>query len=321
MKALLSLLFACLSAAWAQTGAPARPPATLPDLPGDTVVAVFEDGGKLTMEQFGDLLNAQAPEQRQLIIANRQAFLHQFAVMRKLSQLAEKEGLDKQSPLKDRLEFQRMSMLAQTKLMMTVSLATVEPAEISKYYEANKEHYKMVKVKAIYVAFGSGAASAAGKKPLTEEQAKTKITGLLAQIRGGADFVKLVKENSDDETSRAKDGDFLTVRVNDNIPDAMRKAVFQLKQGEVGEPVRQPNGFYLFRADDVSYRPLQEVRDEIFTTLQQQHGTDWVKGIDSTTKVDFPTAAFLGGAGQPAPAATVAPAPAPAVPAPAPAKK
>jgi phage terminase large subunit-like protein len=94
-----------------------------------------------------------------------------------------------------------------------------------------------------------------------------------------------------------------------------------LKQGEVGEPVRQPNGFYLFRADDVSYRPLQEVRDEIFTTLQQQHGTDWVKGIDSSTKVDFPTAAFLGGAGQPAPAATVAPAPAPAVPAPAPAKK
>ena len=297
----------------------ARPPArrlppTLPDLPGDTVVVVFDDGVKLTMDQFRDLISVQPPAQQQLMIANRQAFLHQYAVMRKLGQVAEKEGLDKQSPTKERLEFQRLSVLAQTKLMMTMSLATVDPAELSKYYEANKERYKVVKVKAIYVAFSSAtASSAAGKKPVTEEQAKTKITGLLAQIRGGADFVKLVKENSDDETSRAKDGDFLTVRVNDNIPDAMRTAVFQLKQGEVSEPVRQPSGFYLFRADEVSYRPFQEVRDEIFTTLQQQHGTEWMRQFDSTTKVDFPSAAFLSGTGQPPPAA----APAPAVPAPA----
>jgi peptidyl-prolyl cis-trans isomerase C len=256
VKAPLFLLFVCLSTAWAQTGAPARPSATLPDLPGDTVVAVFDDGGNLTMEQFRNLLNVQPPPQQQLAIAGRQAFLHQYAVMRKLSQLAEKEGLDKQSPLKDQLEFQRMYLLMQNKVMMTMSLATVEPAELSKYYEANKDRYKVVKVKAIYVAFSSAAASTASdKKPVTEEQAKTEISGLLAQIRGGADFVKLVKENSDDETSRAKDGDFLTVRVNDNIPDAMRTAVFQLKQGEVSEPVRQPSGFYLFRADEVSYRP------------------------------------------------------------------
>jgi parvulin-like peptidyl-prolyl isomerase len=204
-----------------------------------------------------------------------------------------------------------MSLLAQTKLMMTMSLATVEPAEISKYYETNKERYKLVKVKAIYVAFSSETtASASGKKPVTEEEAKTKITGLLAQIRGGADFVKLVKENSDDETSRAKDGDFLTVRVNDNIPDAMRAAVFQLKQGEVSEPVRQPNGFYLFRADEVSYRSLQEVRDEIFKMLQQQHGSAWMQQIDSSTKMDYPNPAFLGGTGPPPPAQAPAPSPA-----------
>jgi peptidyl-prolyl cis-trans isomerase C len=314
MKALLIVLFSCLCA-WGQAAAPptpaqtARPRATLPDLPGDTVVAVFDDGFKMTMEQFTDMIAAMPPDQRQLILDNRQAYLHQYAVMRKLSLMAEKDGLDKKSPTKERLELQRMQLLAQTQLMMTMSTQTVPQSEIGGYYETNKERYKSVKVKALYVSFGSTALAAGGKKPLTEEQAKAKITGLLEQIRKGADFVKLVKENSDDETSRDKDGDFLTVRVNDNVPDAMRAAVFQLKQGEVSEPVRQPNGFYLFRAEEVSYRPLQDVRDEIFSALQQQHGGDWVKQIDQTTKVDLPNAAFVGGDSQPltpAPAATPA---------------
>ena len=73
--------------------------------------------------------------------------------------------------------------------------------------------------------------------------------------------MKLVKENSDDETSRAKDGDFATLRSSDNIPDAFRATVFALKKGEVSEPLKQPNGFYLLRAEEVTVRPLSEVRD------------------------------------------------------------
>lgn len=310
MRALLIYLFACLGAAWSQSGAPPRPPATLPDLPGDTVVAVFDDGFKMTMQQFRDLLGALQPDQRQVIIANREAFLHQYAVMRKLSHMAEQEGIDKTSPTKERLEYQRMTLLAQTKLMMSMSLVKVDPDEVSKFYETNKEKYKLVRVKALYVSFSSDAApGAAGKKPLTEEQAKTKIAGLLEQVRKGADFVQLVRENSDDETSRAKDGEFLTIRVTDNIPDAMRTAIFRLKQGEVSEAVRQPNGFYLFRAEEISYRPLAQVRDEIFTTVQQQKGGEWMLQIDHATKVDYPTPAFTISGGQPpAPPAAASPA-------------
>jgi parvulin-like peptidyl-prolyl isomerase len=109
-----------------------------------------------------------------------------------------------------------------------------------------------------------------------------------------------VKENSDDETSKAKDGDFATLRRNDNIPDAIRAAVFSLKQGEVTEPVRQPNGFYLLRADQVSYRPLSQVRDEVFTQLKQQHYAQWLDQTNRDTKVEFTNPAFLGDAAAPA---------------------
>src|SRR5205085_10916235 len=133
-----------------------------------------------------------------------------------------------------------------------------------------------VKGKALYVAYSDDAGSAAkGKKPLSEAEAKAKAEKLLAQIKGGADFVKLVKENSDDETSREKNGDFATLHFGDNIPDSFRAAIFDLKKGEVSAPLRQPNGYYLLRAEEVTYRSLSDARDEIYNELKNQKYSEW----------------------------------------------
>jgi peptidyl-prolyl cis-trans isomerase C len=294
MKVLSVFVLACLSVAWAQkpAGSP-PPPAPLPNLPGDTVIAVFEDGGKMTMDEFRNLAGSLPPENTR----NREDFLHQYALMRKLALLAEKDGLDQQSPWKELLLYQRLFQLAQTKMTLTVTTMSVEPAEIEKFYADNKDKFKQVKVKALYVAFGGDAE---GKKAVSEAQAKEKATKLLAQIRGGADFVKLVKQYSDDETSKAKDGDFATIHPGDNIPDAMRKAVFGLKQGEVTEPVGQPNGFYLFRADEVTVRPLAEVRDQIFAELKNRRMKQWMDDLDQGAKVEYPNPEFLGKPADPA---------------------
>ena len=107
--------------------------------------------------------------------------------------------------------------------------------------------------------------------------------------------MKLVKENSDDETSREKDGDFATLRSTDNIPDAFRAAVFALKQGEVSEPLKQPNGFYLLRAEEVTVRPLSEVRDEIYNDLKSARSDEWLRGMDRDAKVQIVNPAFISG--------------------------
>jgi len=267
----------------------------MPDLPDQTVVAVFEDGVKLTMGEFRKIYAVLPPQNQQLALRDRKLFLQQWAFMRKLSQMAEKEQLDQLSPTRETLDYYRMMILSQIKLQAAVDATSVDPTAIVKYYDVNKEKYKQVKVKAIYVAFSSDPAPGAdGKKPLTEEQAKAKSTRLLAEIRNGADFVKLVKADSDDETSRNKDGDFATLRPSDNVPDAVRTAVFSLKQGEVSEPVRQPNGFYLLRADEVTYRPLSQARDEIFQALKQQQYAQWLDQANRDTKVEYTSPEFLG---------------------------
>jgi hypothetical protein len=58
--------------------------------------------------------------------------------------------------------------------------------------------------------------------------------------------------------------------------------------------VKQQNGFYLLRADDVTYRPFSQVRDDIFTELKQQQYTQWIEKMNRENKVQFTNQEFLG---------------------------
>jgi peptidyl-prolyl cis-trans isomerase C len=324
MKAFIFLAFTCLGAVslgkiGAQTPppkAPVRhtppapaPPAPsapapsasatqLPDLADETVVAKFDDGTTFTMGDFKKYYQVLTPQNQQMALRDRSVFLHQWALFRKLAREAEEHKLDQQSPYKEAAEYARMQVLIQARINEAVTAATVEPAEVQSYYDGHQEKYKQVRLKAIYIPFGeaAGAQSSKVKKPLTEDEAKAKATKLLAEIRAGADFVKLVKDNSEDATSKAKDGEFATLQPSDNVPDAFRGPVFALKKGEVTEPLRQAGGFYLLRAEEITYRPLAQVRDEISEALRQQRYTEWFDKINRDTKVEIVNPAFLGNA-------------------------
>ena len=282
MKVLSLVVLVCVSAVWAQS--PSAQPA-MPNLPDDTVVAVFDDGTNFTFADFKKVYAALPPDAQKMALRDRRSFVQQWALMRKLAKMAETDGIDKESPTKEVLEYNRFFVLMNARLNKQLVITEVQPNEIVNYYNDHKEEYKQVHLRAIYIAFG---------KKLTEDQAKAKAEKLLTQIRSGADFIKLVKENSDDETSRAKDGDFLTLHPGDNVPDALRGTVFQLKQGEVSDPVRQAGGFYIFRADEVSYRPLSQVREAIFTALKEQHYKEWLDQTNRGVKVQYTSPTFLG---------------------------
>jgi peptidyl-prolyl cis-trans isomerase C len=306
MKAFNLFVFICLGAgvpvARAQAAPPAAPAPQMPNLPDETVIAIFDDGTKFTMGDFKKYYRVLPEANQQMALRDRAGFLHQWALFRKLAKQADELKMGEQSPYKETLEYARMQVLIQARLSAELNSGAVDSADVLKYYDANKEKYKQVKVKAIYITFSDAAPSSSSskdnkvKKTLTEEEAKARVTKLLADIRAGADFVKLVQENSEDVTSKAKDGDFATLHPGDNIPDAFRAAVFALKQGEVSEPLRQPNGYYLLRAEEVLYRPLAEVRDGIFEALKQERYSRWMAQVNRETKVEITSPAFVSAA-------------------------
>ena len=240
------------------------------------------------MGELRGLLTNIDPQQRQQAIASLPAFLDQWAMYHKLANLALTDKLDQDSPVKEQLLFARTNVLAQAEIEQQSNPSKIDGEQIERYYQQHKDKYKQVKADVIYISFSNSAASQTGsdgKKILSEAEAKAKIAGLLEQIRKGADFKKLAKENSDDETSRAKDGYFATLTGTDTgIPDSIQKAVFSLKAGETTDPIWQPNGFYLFRAEEVSYKPFTEVREQVLGAIKAEYFAAWMKRISSETK-------------------------------------
>jgi peptidyl-prolyl cis-trans isomerase C len=277
------------SALCAQTPAP---PAGDPSKPSpDTVLASCE-GKTITYGQFLAFIAVLVPPQQQaMVMRDPSGVIHKYFMWLRLAGMAEKEKLDLQSPTKEQIYWDRVNILTQAKLNQLSNETKADEDDLKKYYEANKDRYTQVRVKAIYVSFSANPVE--GKKVLTEEEAKAKIEKILAEIRGGADFVKMVKEYSEDTTSRDRDGDLETFRKSDNIPDAIRAAVFKLKTGEVSEPVRQPNGFYLFRAEEVAVRNYQQVQTEIYDIVRQENFHKQLDKIDKSVQFKVEDPAFF----------------------------
>jgi parvulin-like peptidyl-prolyl isomerase len=293
MKALNFFVFLCVSVGWAQSAAPQAAPT--PAEKGDTVVAIFDDGKTMTAAEYQTLLHTNPNWQGQ----EQEKVLMKYAQIRKAAGMAKDQNLEQKSPYKESLDFAILVALADIEANYAMSSINVGPAEIEKYYNEHKEPYKTIKVSGIKVAFGAAAAPAesnsstvmasrAPKKALTQEEAKAKAEKLVAEIRAGADFSKLVILDSDDEASKAKGGDLGTWRMTDNVPDSLRVAVLSLKEGEVSEPVLQSGGYYVIHADAITYTPLADVRDSIFAQLKQQHAQEWLQNLDRNTKVVFP---------------------------------
>lgn len=303
MKVCLLWLAVCTMSLWAQAVAPDA--AKQAPAPSATTVIATVNGKPITYGDYQTLVSSLAPQLQQNAVKDRKSLLRQFALMQRLSELGEQAKLDQKPPYKDSLAVARMNVLSQAELNEKYNELPVSPEEQKSYYEKNKDRYTQVKLKVIYLGFGStpGAKnSATGKTYPTEAEAKTRAEGLVKQLRAGADFAALAKEHSEDAKSAASGGDFGKVSRADNLPEAIRSVVFSLKTGEISDPIRQPSGFWIFRAEESSTKPYDEVRDSIFTELKQARMREWLEATTKSLDIQFQDEAFFAGTGGGGPA-------------------
>ncbi len=270
----------------AQLAPPATPP---PPVSPDTVV-VEVDGKKITAAEM-DKIIATFPTANQQTLRSRPQLLGQVFLMQRLAEDAQKAGLDKQSPYKEQIYGYELQVLSTAELSAVNNNMPVPQDEQQKYYKENPDKFKEVKVKVISVAYDTNPKPVAdGKKSLTEAEAKAKIEDLAKQIQGGADFGKLAREHSDDQTSAAKDGDFGIVKQDSSYPKPIKDAVFALKQGEISAPIKQPTGFYLVRAEEVTVAAFNDSLAKIIQEVKQAKFQEWLKGMQAqyNVKVENP---------------------------------
>ena len=94
----------------------------------------------------------------------------------------------------------------------------------------------------------------AGKQQVQTQQdwdamAKKKADDLLVQIKGGADFVKLADENTDDPSGKGKGGDLSWFKRGMMVPE-FDQVAFALQPGQVSEVVKTQFGYHIMKVED-----------------------------------------------------------------------
>lgn len=262
-----------------------------------TVVAEV-NGKKMTAEQIERIVQNSPPQIQQAYSQNPKEFLRQYAWYMVVQDIALKNKLDTRTPYKDQLDFYKMYTLVNAQFNeMNVQVA-VTPEDQKGFYEKNKDKYRETKAKLIYIPFSKTVLTQTdpkAKKPLTETEASALAEQVVKKAKAGEDFVKLVKAYSEDPNSSEKGGDLgLGIRpTTQQIPEVMRNAVLALKQGEISDPIRHENGFYIFKAQSVGVLPYDQVKDEIFRTLKEQGFQKWQQETKNQSSVKFENEAFF----------------------------
>lgn len=169
--------------------------------------------------------------------------------------------------------------------------------DIKTFYDGNKEAFtneEMVQARHILVTPDAAAMAAAEAAAQTDPKAdeatkaaatkksgelaaaakaaaRTKAEGLLAKLKGGADFAALAKEGSDCP-SKDEGGD-LGLFPRGQMVKAFEDVAFTLKPGEMSGLVESEFGFHIIKVEahkPASVAPMSEVTDNIREYLKGQ---------------------------------------------------
>ena len=155
----------------------------------------------------------------------------------------------------------------------------VSPDEVKAYYDAHPEEFSVgkesFKLAQILIAVPANA------PPAQVEAARVKAESIHKQLLDGADFGKLARQYSDDD-SKSQGGELGDFSRGDMI-DPIQNAIDHMKAGDISEPIRTEHGFHIVKLeahDQVGVKPLTQVSGQIQEKLvsqkaQQQFGT-WV---------------------------------------------
>ena len=105
---------------------------------------------------------------------------------------------------------------------------------------------------------------------------KAKAEDILKQLKGGADFAKLAKKDSQDPGSAAKGGDLGWIVRGQTVP-AFEKAAFSLKPGQLSDVITTEYGFHIIQVlahQQPRTQSFDEVKPQLLAETRKQIGDD-----------------------------------------------
>ena len=205
----------------------------------------------------------------------------------------------------------------------------VDDKTVDKYYRENQEKFKKPEtMKVAHILIAPERASAEKFQKMTneeraafaknaDEKAATKAKKILAELKQGADFAKLAKENSICP-SKAENGvlpefDKTGAMVGSGgrggkMVKPFTDASFKLKSGDVSDVVKTQFGSHIIKAlehSKESYIPFESVKGYLKETLEKEKLSKKMKSIIDAEKEKLKVKVLIKAKGKKVPEATI----------------
>lgn len=154
---------------------------------------------------------------------------------------------------------------------------TISDEDLHKEYDSLKPENKMAGVRVQQIVLKV-------TRPELDQEMLAKATGLVAKVRkedltaGEAEFAELARGNSEDPAT-AKDGGWLPnpVKKNPNKKTTTPGNALELaqntldwKDGQVGDPLKTGNAYYIFRRGPVVPKTFEDAKQELLVSLRNR---------------------------------------------------
>jgi PPIC-type PPIASE domain len=281
------------STSTSESSGPKGPEAVASSEPSKVVATV--NGKQITAKQAYDLLKMVPADQRRST-PNLQRLFEQLYVMNELAKQAEQEHLDQDAAVKSQLELSRSNVLAQAYMNKLTVAQSGGAVDAKQYYDSHKDEFDTAKLSGIAIAFNPPGTPASPNGPnRTEQEAQQKADDVEKKIKAGGDITALARTESDDQRSAAQGGSLGTLSASQpGVPKEIKDAVFgKLQAGQISEPIRMPNAFYIIRVDSRTQQPYEQARESIEQKLKGEKTQAIVKQEVDKYKVEVADPAFF----------------------------
>jgi peptidyl-prolyl cis-trans isomerase C len=263
-------------------------------------------------KEFDDFLQSNPRAAQQAQGPQKDELKKQLGEFKVIAERARKDGLEREDLTRLQILLTRSQALAGAYLgeLQKNADKLVADGDVDQYYKDHPADFDEVRVRHILISTqpkpekdeeaepnDKDSKDSKAKKPaekpkvLSKDEARKKTEGLLERARKGEDFAKLATENSDDQGSKDKGGEYDFFGHGKMVPE-FEKAAFALKPGEISDLVETEFGFHIIKLEErrtgAAPGTDEKVKQQIIEKLKQEKLEARIEEITASSGVVVP---------------------------------
>jgi len=268
LNLIVMVVLACVCSAQAQPGAESgaadASAAKTSAAPPDQRVVLKIGNQQITQAAFEQYL-ADLEAQQGPASLSREKLGENYASLLVLSQQAVANNLESSPEVLRQLAIDRIQILSNAEFARLKAEATPTPAQIRAYYDAHASDFDLVQIRRIFIWPGAPGS----KNRLTTQQAQALGEAIHHAYTTGGDVNQVINDTPHSSEDVVVDKQPLVFERGE-LPPAMDKAVFALKEGEWTEFNNEPGSYAFVQVVKRTRESLADVTPRITKELQNE---------------------------------------------------